>query len=333
MLWGLASAATALTTTLIFLIVVRILLGAGQSIVTPASLSYIHAHFDEKQRGRTVGVYMIATNLVSSLGIPLAGYLVNLWGWRTTFLAMGLGGLVWLIPWMAWVSKDEISASARTVSETQTPEGPPRSRLSVGQLLRSPMIWGIIVGGYCYMSFSYSIISWLPLYLGKQYGLSLTGMRSWQSGASFVVMIYVGGWLGDLFITRGYDPINVRKGFTVLGFCTLGSWAIGILADNVTVIPFLMVVSSCGLGLATANHWALILASIPRASIATVVGIQNTAFNLAGIVTPSLFGWMVAQTGDFGLPTKSIGLYLVIGTLCYSLLVRRKYAPGPNGFY
>jgi predicted MFS family arabinose efflux permease len=58
-----------------------------------------------------------------------------------------------------------------------------------------------------------------------------------------------------------------------------------------------------------------------------VVGIQNTAANLAGIVAAWLTGWMVDKTGSFEAPITAIGIWLVLGVACYVFLVRRKYAP------
>ena len=58
-----------------------------------------------------------------------------------------------------------------------------------------------------------------------------------------------------------------------------------------------------------------------------VVGIQNTAANLAGIVSPWLTGFMIERSGSFDAPIKAIGLWLVLGVACYLVLVRRKYAP------
>ena len=61
-----------------------------------------------------------------------------------------------------------------------------------------------------------------------------------------------------------------------------------------------------------------------------VVGIQNTAANLAGIVSATLTGWLIDQTGSFDMPIKTIGFWLVLGIFGYIFLVRRKYAPQPK---
>ena len=87
--------------------------------------------------------------------------------------------------------------------------------------------------------------------------------------------------------------------------------------------------SLSGLGLATANYWALTQTLIPGGSIGKIVGIQNCAASLPGIVAPILTGWLVQRTGGFDAPMKAIWFFLILGIAAYLLLVRQKYAPVP----
>jgi MFS family permease len=135
------------------------------------------------------------------------------------------------------------------------------------------------------------------------------------------------GAAADWFIRRGFDPINVRKGFTIAGFLLAATQTIGVFSDSQNVMIFFAVFSLCGLGLATPNYWALTQTLIPGGSIAMVVGIQNTAATLAGVVSPWLTGWLIDQTGSFDAPIKLIGFWLALGVGSYLVLVRRKYAP------
>lgn len=333
LLWGLASAATALTAGLWFLVAIRLLLGVGESVVTPSSMRYIRMHFEEKERGTAVGLYMTGTKLGPAFGLPLAGYLITAYNWQTMFLIMGFGGLVILIPWMYWVKKDDIAALSRPAREAIQKASPTQDSklqtVSTREILRSPVIWGTVLGTFCYMYFVYYGMTWMPQYFGQKLGMSIKDM-SWYPGVAFggmAVMIWIGGAAADWFIRRGYDPITVRKGFTILGFSFAATQTLGAYTDNTDLMLVIAVVSMWGLGLATANYWALTQTLIPGGSIAMVVGIQNTAANLAGIVSAILTGWLIDQTGSFDLPIKTIGVWLVLGILGYIFLVRRKYAP------
>ncbi len=335
LLWGFASAATALTTGLWYLLVIRILLGIGESVVTPSSMRYIRMHFEEKQRGSAVGLYMTGTKLGPAFGLPLAAFLITTFNWQTMFLIMGFGGLVILIPWMLWVKKDDIAAISRSQREVLEKEKPADSKLqtvSTREILSSPVIWGVVLGTFCYMYFVYYGMTWMPQYFGQKFGMSIKDM-GWYGGVAFggmAVMIWVGGAFADWFINRGYDPISVRKGFTILGFGFAATQTIGAYTSDTNLMLIIAVVSMWGLGFATANYWALTQTLIPGGSIAMVVGIQNTAANLAGIVSPTLTGWLIDQTGSFDVPIKTIGFWLLLGIVCYIFLVRRKYAPQPE---
>lgn len=333
LLWGLASAATALTAGLWFLLAIRLLLGVGESVVTPSSMRYIRMHFDEEQRGTAVGLYMTGTKLGPAFGLPLAGYLITAYNWQTMFLIMGFGGLVILIPWMFWVKKDDIAAFSRSehaaIKAASPAEDSKLQTVSTREILRSPVIWGVVLGTFCYMYFVYYGMTWMPQYFAQKFGMSIKDM-SWYGGVAFggmAVMIWIGGAAADWLIRRGHDPITVRKGFTILGFSFAATQTLGAYVDNTDLMLVIAVVSMWGLGLATANYWALTQTLIPGGSIAMVVGIQNTAANLAGIVSATLTGWLIDQTGSFDLPIKTIGVWLVLGILGYIFLVRRKYAP------
>ena len=179
------------------------------------------------------------------------------------------------------------------------------------------------------MYFVYYCMTWMPLYFKEKHGMSITQM-GWYSGVSFAGMAAVAalaGYAADRLIARGRDPINVRKGFTIAGFVMAATQTISVFTDSVPAMIFFTVFSLCGLGLATANYWALTQTLIPGGSIALVVGIQNTAANLAGIVAPWLTGWMIQKTGSFDTPIKAVGVWLVLGIASYVFLVRWRFAP------
>jgi nitrate/nitrite transporter NarK len=95
----------------------------------------------------------------------------------------------------------------------------------------------------------------------------------------------------------------------------------------VPVALFFAVFSLTGLGLATANYWALTQTLIPGGAIGRIVGIQNCAANIPGIVAPILTGWLVARTGSYEAPMQAIWAFLLLGVAAYVFLVRERYAP------
>jgi MFS family permease len=331
LLWSVAGALTPFATGLWSLVALRLLIGMGESVVTPSSMRYISMHFSERQRGFAVGLYMTGTKIGPAIGIPIAAYLVQAYGWKSMFAIIGLASLVWLIPWMSWVKPTDIAAQPR--SQRAESGAGKVAKVSAWQLVTSPAMWGIIIGTFCYMYFVYYCMTWMPTYFKERHGMSIEKM-SWFAFVSFggmAVVAAVAGWAADQLIARGHDPVKVRKGFTIAGFVVAATQSFSVFTTSQPLMIFFTVSALCGLGLATANYWALTQTLIPGGSIALVVGIQNTAANLAGIVAPWLTGWLIQQTGSFDAPIKTVGVWLVVGIGCYVLLVRRKFAPKPAG--
>ena len=323
LLWSLASASTTLIGgSFALLIALRLLVGTGESVVTSSSLRYIRDHFEEKRRGLAVGIYMSGTKVGPAVGIPVAAYLAKNFGWQTMFLILGAGSLLWLVPFLLLVKKSDKSAQGRS---TASVTGAPAS-VTLGQALRTPLMWGIILGTYCYMYFVYYCMTWMPTYFRQRHGMSIEKM-SWFSFVSFggmAVVTALAGYAADRWIARGADPVRVRKIFTIAGFVAASLQTLSVFTDSQSLMIFFTVASLCGLGLATANYWALTQTLMPGA---LPVAIQNTAANLAGIVAPWLTGWLIKQTGSFDAPIKAVGVWLALGIAAYVFLVRREYAP------
>ena len=140
-------------------------------------------------------------------------------------------------------------------------------------------------------------------------------------------MAVVGGWAADRMIVRGSNPVTVRKWFTIAGFAVACTELIGAQTSSLTLALIFAVVSLSGLGLATANYWALTQTLVPATSIGRIAGVQNCSASLAGVVAPILTGWLKQQTGSYQAPMRAIWFFLVLGVMSYLLLMREKYAP------
>ena len=81
---------------------------------------------------------------------------------------------------------------------------------------------------------------------------------------------------------------------------------------------FFSIFSLAGLGIATANYWALTQTVVPGAAIGRIGGLQNMASNLAGVAAPILTGWLIQSTGSYEAPMQAIAVLLVIGAASYA---------------
>jgi ACS family D-galactonate transporter-like MFS transporter len=323
LLWSLVSGATAVATSAKQLFGLRLVLGMCESVVTPASMRWIRYHYPENERGLALGIYTTGSKIGSAIAVPVTTALILRFGWRGMFVVLGLGCAVWLIPWLLMAENDWKQAAALKKPEDEAP------LLSFADLMRSPAIWGIIVGAFCYSYFYLFYMTWLPAYFLEQRHLSLKDM-SLYSAASFAGMAIVAapaGWWADRLIAKGQDAIQVRRRFTMIGMLLASCEVIGAFSNSNSVALFFAVVSLAGLGFTTANYWALTQALVPRTSIGRVIGIQNCANNLSGIAASILTGWLKETTGSFEAPFVAILVFLLIGVAAYKFLAREEFKP------
>ncbi len=323
LVWSLVSAGTALTGSVRQLFSVRLLLGVGESVITPAGMRWIRFHCAENQRGLAIGLYMAAAKVGPAVGAPIAGALILLYGWRLMFVVLGLGCLFWLIPWMKYVKDDDRDMEAVQAKKS------PAERVRFTTVLASPVIWGTILGTFGYQYFVYFVMTWGPAYFVDRRGTSLnwSGVFTMASLLGMAVVATAAGWVADRLIDRGHDPVRVRKAFTIAGLLVASTELIGALSDSNAVALFFAVFSLSGLGLMTANYWALTQTLIPGAAIGRIVGVQNCAANLPGIVAPLLTGWLKQMSGGYDAPMKAVLVFLMMALASYLFLVRAKYAP------
>jgi MFS transporter, ACS family, D-galactonate transporter len=320
-LWSAVCASTALVSSLHGLIAARIIVGIGEAIAIPASMRYIRENFAERERGLPMGILMSGTKYGPAMGAPIATYLVLAYGWRWMFAINGAFCILWLLPWLFFVKDHPGTTNSQPGESAPAP-------VSLGAILRTPVIWGTCLATFCYMYFVYFCLTWMPTYFKERFGLSLAA-SSWFTFMSFAgtgTISILAGWAADRFIARGSNPVTVRKAFTIAGFVLAFSASFGAFSHSTAIALFLAVFSLSGLGLATANYWALTQTLMPRSASARAAGIQNTAANLAGIAAPWITGLLVQKTGDFNAPLIAIGFWLLVGIGCYLFLVREKYA-------
>ncbi len=122
-LWSTATATTGILHGFAALIVIRIILGVGESVAFPSYCKILGIHFSESRRGFANSAIMAGLGLGPAIGILVGGNVVARFGWRPFFLVLGLGALLWLVPWLAWMPRRTRAAA----SSTETTVGIPPS--------------------------------------------------------------------------------------------------------------------------------------------------------------------------------------------------------------
>ena len=321
-IWCLACAACGASITVPQLTAAFIFTGVGEAIVVPANFRWIRPNFTERRMGLAIAIYMIGTKLGPAIGAPLAAWFIVKYNWRLLFVLVALSGFILLPPWLLLVKND--------IPESAQPGKKSDGALPMSTLLSNPVVWGTIVINFSYNYFLLYCMTWMPIYLVEKRHLSLEkmGIVQFISFVGIALIALAAGWIADLMIKRGGDPVLVRKGFVVAGFAIAATEVFGANTSSLNVALFWAVLSLSGLGLATANYLALCrMTLIPPSVVGVVSGIQNLAASMAGIVVPILSGWLLQSTGGYTAPMEVIMAFLLLALVVCIVILREEWAP------
>jgi len=314
LLWSLATATTGLVRGFALLLVMRLILGVGESVALPAGSKILARCLPEHHRGFASGALMSALRTGNAVGTFGAGFLMVRYGWRPVFIGIGLISLLWLPAWLKWMPKDRLC----------TPM-PQHSSLNTAEILSQRSFWGTTLGHFACNYLFYFMITWLPSYLVLARHLSMSTMTR-IAGLYYSVdaaSAMFGGWLQDFYIRRGHSCTVVRKAAMGIAF-SLG--AIGVLgcalASAQTYTPWLML-AGVGCGLSGPGIYAFCQRIAGTEAVGRWYGPQNGFANFAGIICPALTGLVVGRTGNFFWPFAITSAVCVVGIFAWVFIVGR----------
>ena len=119
-------------------------------------------------RAKVQGFVLSGITAGSVIAMPLGSWIVQTWGWPAIFYVFGLSGLLWIGPWLRYASALQ---SKSTHLPTRRGE-----RIPWRIFLTHRSTLGLTLSYYCHNYASYFILAWLPTYLIKVHGFSMTGM-------------------------------------------------------------------------------------------------------------------------------------------------------------
>lgn len=312
--WGVATALTGLATGFIMLLVLRVMLGLGESVMYPASMKILAQEALEGQRGRANGFLASGLFAGPAFGTLAGGLLMAWFGWRIAFVIFGCASVLWLWPWLR---TPRVATPQRSHGMQDCP--------STLMILRRRELWGSCLGHFCEAYAFYLVLSWLPLYLVKARGFSMTQMAQIGAGvyALSALTCVLTGWVSDRWLRAGASSNRVRKtalltGLAGVAVCMSACALAGPLGS-------LVAMAGCGvcLGIAIPALYATAQTLAGPEAAARWFGVQNFFGNFAGISAPMLTGAMVDRTGSFSSAFLIAAALALVGMIAYGLIVRR----------
>jgi len=313
-IWSAATVLTGFSNGFLTFLILRLLLGIGESVAYPAYSRILVRHFPEYRRGLANSIISIGMPGGLAVGTFVGAILMGHFGWRPFFVVLGFVTMLWLIPWFLWMPRGQgllAQASHRLVP-------------SIWKILQQRSAWGSF-GGLFTLNFTlYFMFNWLPTFLVQERKFAMTKVAT----VGFVyliaaVMSPITGWLSDVWIRSGATPTLVRKTFMTGGqmLCGLSLAACVIAGPDLTFV--LLLSAGVGFGLSNSQTWAITQTLAGPDASGKWTGVQNFFGNWAGILGPVITGFVIDVTGGFFWAFAITAMVGVMGALCWIFVVGR----------
>jgi MFS family permease len=313
-LWSVATFLAGLSAGITGLVALRLVMGVGESVCYPSGFALIAQRVGDGQRARATAIMQLGSVIGPALGTYLGGLVMVRYGWRAMFVALGLASLLWLIPWSG-----QLRGPGPVRLEDAGAAGP-----RLGDILRRRALWGTILGNFCSNYAFYFVFTWVPLYLVHERGLSLASMKNVQSLIYVMdaASIVASGWLLDAWIRRGASPSVAYKTALSLSAVGVGLCLLGLSGAGAAAGAVLLLATGLADGLNSPSVGALTQRFAGPLATGRWMGTQNAISNTAGILAPSVTGYLVQQNGGhYTLALWVTGGVALLGLLAWFVVV------------
>ncbi|EFI67293.1 MFS transporter [Lysinibacillus sp. HST-98] len=289
-MWSIFTGLTAIAWSLTAMIVIRFLFGIGEGGFQPSSSKIIATIFPKEERGRAMSIMLTSGGIVSLIVPLLAAYLLGTIGWRMMFIIIGaIGAIIAFLYWKYIKLPQDEAAIAGTENTT--------NKVNFKELLKTPLMWNLIIAYFCIYAVNWGLVSWIPTYLQKNRGLDLMSIGWAQTipAITTIIGVYGSGYIIDK-LPKGMEKVLGSISCAVIGLLLY----LMFTAKTVSLFIGYQTVVSIFIAFVITLLPVIVLKKLPSSITGSAMGIANTGGQLAGFVTPMAIGFMVdAFNGSF----------------------------------
>jgi ACS family glucarate transporter-like MFS transporter len=320
------------------LFVLRLFVGMAEAPAFPGNSRIVAAWFPTGERGTAAAVFNSAQYFATVAFAPLLAWITHSFGWQFVYFFMGVIGLSLFGVWLNTVysprghprlTASELEFIAGAGAQVDMDNGvqrsmPPLRWAQMALLLRSRMLIGVYIAQYCITTLTYFFLTWFPIYLVKQRGMSIltAGFVATLPAICGFIGGVLGGVLSDTLLKRGHSLTVARKAPIVTGMLL----STVIIACNFIradwLVVFFMSLAFFGKGIG-ALGWAVVADTSPREMAGLSGALFNTFGNTAAITTPIVIGYIVAGSGSFAGALVFVAANAIGAVVSYLLIVGR----------
>lgn len=346
LLWSVITVFMGLVSYITFvvpaLLILRFLLGVCESPVGPSAGRIIAAWFPSQERGVAGAIFNSAQYASLAIFTPLMAWLCHAFGWDHVFIVMGVIGIIVALTWakcfyvpmkhptinsaeMQYIKEGGglVELDMDPVVASKSSAQKPRAGLAeIGQLFKSKMLVGIFLGQYCISAITWFFMTWFPIYLVKERGMSILQAGFMASVPAICGLIggISSGFISDWILKKTGNLTLARKIPITIGLTMSASMILCNYVSSEFMVMFLMSAAFFGKGFGSLG-WAVVADTAPKEIIGTTGGLFNSLGNIAGIITPVVIGYVLQETGSFANALVFVGAHGLIAVFSYWFIV------------
>lgn len=325
LIWLAVQFATPFVSGLSVLVLTRIILGAGEGPAPALSTAIIGKWFPKHRHGIGFGAVLLGTTGGSAIASPLLISMIEQYGWRSAFIAMGILGLIVLAFWVI-VGKESPQEIGLPSFDQEEQRPSTLSKVSWRQFLpylfSKNFVFTVLCGGCAYWLLSVQAV-WFPAYFSKiQHFNGPTLKLAVSLPFLFAAICQLGfSMLSDWLYRKTGDIRKAR--INLAGFMMVLSAVCIFLANavNSTDLKILFFTIAPGLSYVILSLAPAILMDFfsPK-NIGKAQGTFIALSSSASIIAPLVFGYLIQNAATeaigyhYSFQVTSLGM-LVIGLL------------------
>ncbi|HTS47671.1 MAG TPA: MFS transporter [Bryobacteraceae bacterium] len=327
-----ATALTGATGGFASLFAARLALGFGEGAAFPTATRAMATWTPVGRWGFAQGITHSFSRIGNALTPALVAALLVFVSWRISFVILASTTLVWLLVWAHYYRDDPRQHSAITAADlAKLPERHASRRQSIPWMRLARCILPVTLVDFCYGWTLWLFLSWIPSFFLENYHLNLQLSAMFSVGvlSAGVIGDTVGGVVSDRLLEKTGSLLLARRSVIVIGF--LGAFVFLLpvmLIHNLTIAAAGLTLAFFFAELIVAPIWSVPMDIAPKYA-GTASGMMNFGFAVAGLVSPSSFGYLVDRTGSWVVPfIASIVLLLAGAALAWRLRPDRPFQEG-----
>jgi MFS family permease len=317
--WGVATIWTGLATGLASLFIARLLLGFGEGATFPTATKAMATWLPARKRAFAQGIVHSFSRIGNAITPPIVGYIIIAYSWRVAFYALGALSLIWVVWWLIFFRDnphENPRMTAEELAELPSAEAV-KKKESVPWLPLIRTILPVTLVDFCYGWTLWVYLTWLPSFLAKSYHLPIKEFVWFTAGVLLAGVIgdTVGGLLSDALLVRTGNLKFARRVNLVVGL--LGSFVFllpCLFIHDLIIVSVLLSLAFFFLELTNSVLWALPMDMAPKHA-GTAGGMMNLGFGIAGVLSPTVFGFLLDKTGSWQVPFTTSVVLLFVGVL------------------